>query len=116
MIYLHELSTSHQNTSYGNKSFQMLFCLFSPNIDRLFTEILGLIFRGLHLGVIHSQTDAVRNLAQVISALPGEDVLNMRNDLYQVYYKFNRSVTVQRSHGSARTLFLGSRIGTISVR
>uniref|UniRef100_A0A8C1QBW8 Nuclear factor of kappa light polypeptide gene enhancer in B-cells 1 n=1 Tax=Cyprinus carpio TaxID=7962 RepID=A0A8C1QBW8_CYPCA len=38
---------------------------------------------GLHLGVIHSQTDAVRNLAQVISALPGEDVLNMRNDLYQ---------------------------------
>ncbi|XP_073778436.1 nuclear factor NF-kappa-B p105 subunit isoform X3 [Danio rerio] len=38
---------------------------------------------GLHLGVLHSQTDAVRNLAQVISALPGEDVLNMRNDLYQ---------------------------------
>uniref|UniRef100_A0A673J9V9 Nuclear factor NF-kappa-B p105 subunit-like n=1 Tax=Sinocyclocheilus rhinocerous TaxID=307959 RepID=A0A673J9V9_9TELE len=38
---------------------------------------------GLHLGVIHSQTDAVRYLAQVISALPGEDVLNMRNDLYQ---------------------------------
>ncbi|XP_043112590.1 nuclear factor NF-kappa-B p105 subunit [Puntigrus tetrazona] len=38
---------------------------------------------GLHLGVIHSQTDAVRNLAQVILALPGEDVLNMRNDLYQ---------------------------------
>lgn len=38
---------------------------------------------GLHLGVIHSQTDAVRNLAQVILALPGEDLLNMRNDLYQ---------------------------------
>uniref|UniRef100_A0A673IYY9 Nuclear factor NF-kappa-B p105 subunit-like n=1 Tax=Sinocyclocheilus rhinocerous TaxID=307959 RepID=A0A673IYY9_9TELE len=38
---------------------------------------------GLHLGVIHSQTDAVRNLAQVISALPGEDIINMRNDLYQ---------------------------------
>ncbi|XP_055034514.2 nuclear factor NF-kappa-B p105 subunit [Misgurnus anguillicaudatus] len=38
---------------------------------------------GLHLGVIHSQTDAVRNLAQVIFVLPGEDVLNMRNDLYQ---------------------------------
>ncbi|XP_077103665.1 nuclear factor NF-kappa-B p105 subunit isoform X1 [Siphateles boraxobius] len=38
---------------------------------------------GLHLGVIHSQTDAVRNLAQVISDLPGADVLNMRNDLYQ---------------------------------
>ncbi|KAI4897514.1 hypothetical protein NFI96_015906, partial [Prochilodus magdalenae] len=38
---------------------------------------------GLHLGVIHSQTDAVKNLAQVISSVPGEDVLNMRNDLYQ---------------------------------
>ncbi|XP_051513577.1 nuclear factor NF-kappa-B p105 subunit-like isoform X3 [Myxocyprinus asiaticus] len=38
---------------------------------------------GLHLGVIHSQTEAVRTLAQVIAALPGEDVLNMRNDLYQ---------------------------------
>ncbi|XP_052005366.1 nuclear factor NF-kappa-B p105 subunit-like [Xyrauchen texanus] len=38
---------------------------------------------GLHLGVIHSQTDAVRKLAQVIAALPGEDALNMRNDLYQ---------------------------------
>ncbi|XP_056626427.1 nuclear factor NF-kappa-B p105 subunit isoform X1 [Triplophysa dalaica] len=38
---------------------------------------------GLHLGVIHSQTDAVRNFAQIISALPGADVLNMRNDLYQ---------------------------------
>ncbi|XP_066498585.1 nuclear factor NF-kappa-B p105 subunit [Hoplias malabaricus] len=38
---------------------------------------------GLHLGVIHSQTDAVRSLAQVISAIPGEDVVNIRNDLYQ---------------------------------
>uniref|UniRef100_A0A673JHS4 Nuclear factor NF-kappa-B p105 subunit-like n=1 Tax=Sinocyclocheilus rhinocerous TaxID=307959 RepID=A0A673JHS4_9TELE len=46
-------------------------------------SVLDLTFRGLHLGVIHSQTDAVRYLAQVISALPGEDVLNMRNDLYQ---------------------------------
>ncbi|KAI1887422.1 hypothetical protein AGOR_G00190130 [Albula goreensis] len=38
---------------------------------------------GLHLGVIHSRTDAVQSLAQVISVLPGEDVVNMRNDLYQ---------------------------------
>ncbi|XP_062874698.1 nuclear factor NF-kappa-B p105 subunit isoform X2 [Trichomycterus rosablanca] len=38
---------------------------------------------GLHLSVIHSQTDTVQNLAQVISAISGEDVLNMRNDLYQ---------------------------------
>ncbi|XP_066576840.1 nuclear factor NF-kappa-B p105 subunit [Amia ocellicauda] len=38
---------------------------------------------GLHLGVIHSRTDTVKGLAEVISALPGEDVVNMRNDLYQ---------------------------------
>ncbi|XP_076147710.1 nuclear factor NF-kappa-B p105 subunit isoform X1 [Alosa pseudoharengus] len=38
---------------------------------------------GLHLSVIHSQPDSVRSLTQVITALPGEDVLNMRNDLYQ---------------------------------
>uniref|UniRef100_A0A8C9SSL3 Nuclear factor kappa B subunit 1 n=1 Tax=Scleropages formosus TaxID=113540 RepID=A0A8C9SSL3_SCLFO len=37
----------------------------------------------LHLGVIHSRTTALCGLAQVISALPGEDVVNMRNDLYQ---------------------------------
>ncbi|XP_056138429.1 nuclear factor NF-kappa-B p105 subunit isoform X2 [Lampris incognitus] len=38
---------------------------------------------GLHLGVIHSQGEVVRSLAQVLSALPGEDVVNMRNHLYQ---------------------------------
>uniref|UniRef100_A0AAY4E350 RHD domain-containing protein n=1 Tax=Denticeps clupeoides TaxID=299321 RepID=A0AAY4E350_9TELE len=38
---------------------------------------------GLHLSVIHSRTDSVTTLTQVISALPGEDVVNMRNDLYQ---------------------------------
>ncbi|KAJ8407664.1 hypothetical protein AAFF_G00275210 [Aldrovandia affinis] len=38
---------------------------------------------GLHLGVIHSCTDTVQSLAEVISVLPGEDVVNMRNDLYQ---------------------------------
>uniref|UniRef100_A0A9J7YHS1 Nuclear factor of kappa light polypeptide gene enhancer in B-cells 1 n=1 Tax=Cyprinus carpio carpio TaxID=630221 RepID=A0A9J7YHS1_CYPCA len=61
---------------------------------------------GLHLGVIHSQTDAVRNLAQVISALPGEDVLNMRNDLYQVNYKLTLYLTI----GSLRGL-VGGRGG-----
>lgn len=39
--------------------------------------------RGLHLSVIHSQTDAVKNLTEVIAAIPGEDMINMRNDLYQ---------------------------------
>ncbi|XP_063045759.1 nuclear factor NF-kappa-B p105 subunit [Engraulis encrasicolus] len=38
---------------------------------------------GLHLSVIHSQTDSVRSLTKVIAALPGEDVINMKNDLYQ---------------------------------
>ncbi|KAJ8281104.1 hypothetical protein GJAV_G00063560 [Gymnothorax javanicus] len=38
---------------------------------------------GLHLGVIHSRTDAVQSLSELIAALPGEDVVNMRNDLYQ---------------------------------
>ena len=40
--------------------------------------------RGLHLGVIHSQGEVVRSLAQVLSSLPGEDILNKRNHLYQV--------------------------------
>uniref|UniRef100_A0A8C5CM22 RHD domain-containing protein n=1 Tax=Gadus morhua TaxID=8049 RepID=A0A8C5CM22_GADMO len=38
---------------------------------------------GLHLGVIHSQGEVVRSLAQVLSSLPGEDILNKRNHLYQ---------------------------------
>uniref|UniRef100_A0A8C6KAV0 Nuclear factor kappa B subunit 1 n=1 Tax=Nothobranchius furzeri TaxID=105023 RepID=A0A8C6KAV0_NOTFU len=38
---------------------------------------------GLHLAVLHSQQDALMSLTQVVSALPGEEVLNMRNHLYQ---------------------------------
>ncbi|KAL6117357.1 nfkb1 [Pungitius sinensis] len=38
---------------------------------------------GLHLAVLHSQKEALRSLTQVVSALPGEEVLNMRNHLYQ---------------------------------
>ncbi|XP_041653722.1 nuclear factor NF-kappa-B p105 subunit [Cheilinus undulatus] len=38
---------------------------------------------GLHLAVLHSQQEALKSLAQVVSALPGEEVLNMRNHLYQ---------------------------------
>uniref|UniRef100_A0AAR2IMW3 RHD domain-containing protein n=1 Tax=Pygocentrus nattereri TaxID=42514 RepID=A0AAR2IMW3_PYGNA len=52
----------------------------------LYQTVLRVLFcacRGLHLGVIHSQTDAVKNLAQVISGVPGEDAINTRNDLYQ---------------------------------
>lgn len=39
---------------------------------------------GLHLAVLHSQQEALRSLAQVVSVLPGEEVLNLRNHLYQV--------------------------------
>ena len=39
---------------------------------------------GVHLAVLHSQQEALKSLTQVVSALPGEEVLNMRNHLYQV--------------------------------
>ncbi|XP_061580816.1 nuclear factor NF-kappa-B p105 subunit [Cololabis saira] len=38
---------------------------------------------GLHLAVLHSQQDVLRSLTQVVASLPGEQVLNMRNHLYQ---------------------------------
>ncbi|XP_028272683.1 nuclear factor NF-kappa-B p105 subunit [Parambassis ranga] len=38
---------------------------------------------GLHLAVLHSQQEALTSLTQVVAALPGEEVLNMRNHLYQ---------------------------------
>ncbi|KAM7418226.1 hypothetical protein PAMA_017743 [Pampus argenteus] len=42
---------------------------------------------GLHLAVLHSQQEALKSLTQVVSALPGEEVLNMRNHLYQATRK-----------------------------
>ncbi|XP_035524895.1 LOW QUALITY PROTEIN: nuclear factor NF-kappa-B p105 subunit-like [Morone saxatilis] len=38
---------------------------------------------GLHLAILHSQQEALKSLTQVVSALPGQEVLNMRNHLYQ---------------------------------
>ncbi|XP_030001766.1 nuclear factor NF-kappa-B p105 subunit [Sphaeramia orbicularis] len=38
---------------------------------------------GLHLAVLHNQQAALRSLTQIVSLLPGEEVLNMRNHLYQ---------------------------------
>ncbi|KAI3351463.1 hypothetical protein L3Q82_020224, partial [Scortum barcoo] len=38
---------------------------------------------GLHLAVLHSQQEALKSLTQVVFALPGQEVLNMRNHLYQ---------------------------------
>lgn len=40
----------------------------------------------LHLAVLHNQQEALKNLSQVVSVLPGQEVLNMRNHLYQVLY------------------------------
>ncbi|XP_037635718.1 nuclear factor NF-kappa-B p105 subunit isoform X2 [Sebastes umbrosus] len=38
---------------------------------------------GLHLAILHSQQEALKSLTQVVFVLPGEEVLNMRNHLYQ---------------------------------
>ncbi|TMS17194.1 hypothetical protein E3U43_001263 [Larimichthys crocea] len=40
---------------------------------------------GLHLAVLHSQQEALKSLTQVVSVLPGQEVLNMRNHLYQLW-------------------------------
>uniref|UniRef100_A0A7N6FFD9 RHD domain-containing protein n=1 Tax=Anabas testudineus TaxID=64144 RepID=A0A7N6FFD9_ANATE len=38
---------------------------------------------GLHLAVLHKQAEALKSLSRVVSVLAGEEVLNMRNHLYQ---------------------------------
>ncbi|XP_068596492.1 nuclear factor NF-kappa-B p105 subunit [Brachionichthys hirsutus] len=38
---------------------------------------------GLHLAVLHNQKEALKSLTQVVAALPGQEVLNTRNHLYQ---------------------------------
>lgn len=48
-----------------------MFLLFSP-------------VSGLHLAVLHKQAEALKSLSRVVSVLAGEEVLNMRNHLYQV--------------------------------
>ncbi|XP_041709184.1 nuclear factor NF-kappa-B p105 subunit [Coregonus clupeaformis] len=68
---------------------------------------------GLHLGVIHSQTDAVRSLAQVLSVLPGEEVLNMRNDLYQT--PLHLAVITQQKVAAEALLLAGADV-TLSDR
>ncbi|XP_067903226.1 nuclear factor NF-kappa-B p105 subunit-like isoform X2 [Heterodontus francisci] len=37
----------------------------------------------LHLAIIHLQPVVVQHLLQVIVSLPGQDIINLRNDLYQ---------------------------------
>lgn len=62
-----------------------LFLIVILDLQIIGVFVCVCICRGLHLSVIHSQTDSVKNLAGVIAAIPGEDVMNMRNDLYQVH-------------------------------
>ncbi|XP_060757138.1 nuclear factor NF-kappa-B p105 subunit [Neoarius graeffei] len=63
---------------------------------------------GLHLSVIHSQTDSVKNLAGVIAAIPGEDVMNMRNDLYQT--PLHLAVLTEQKDAAEALLEAGSDI------
>ena len=60
----------------------------------MFVVFSLLALSGLHLAVLHSQQAALKSLTQVVSALPGEEVLNMRNHLYQVLH-IHRTQTFQ---------------------
>ncbi|KAJ3602778.1 hypothetical protein NHX12_030526 [Muraenolepis orangiensis] len=61
---------------------------------------------GLHLGVIHSQGEVVKSLAQVLSSLPGEDVLNKRNHLYQT--PLHLAVITQQTEAIEALLLAGA--------
>lgn len=43
-----------------------------------------LLLSVLHLAVLHHQQEVLKSLAQVLSLLPGQEVVNSRNHLYQV--------------------------------
>uniref|UniRef100_A0A672GL48 Nuclear factor of kappa light polypeptide gene enhancer in B-cells 1 n=1 Tax=Salarias fasciatus TaxID=181472 RepID=A0A672GL48_SALFA len=61
---------------------------------------------GLHLAVLHSQQEALKSLTQVVSALPGEEVLNMRNHLYQT--PLHLAVITQQKEAAAALLLAGA--------
>ncbi|XP_034453801.1 nuclear factor NF-kappa-B p105 subunit isoform X2 [Hippoglossus hippoglossus] len=61
---------------------------------------------GLHLAVLHSQQAALKSLTQVVSALPGEEVLNMRNHLYQT--PLHLAVITQQSEAAEALLLAGA--------
>lgn len=63
---------------------------------------------GLHLGVIHSQTEAVRSLAQVIAALPGDQGLDRRNHLYQT--PLHLAVITQQKEAAKALLLAGADV------
>ncbi|KAG7270189.1 hypothetical protein CRUP_016023 [Coryphaenoides rupestris] len=64
------------------------------------------LYQGLHLGVIHSQGEVVRSLAQVLSSLPGEDILNKRNHLYQT--PLHLAVITQQTEAIEALLLAGA--------
>ncbi|XP_043982528.1 nuclear factor NF-kappa-B p105 subunit isoform X1 [Gambusia affinis] len=61
---------------------------------------------GLHLAVLHSQQEALTSLTQVVSALTGEEVLNMRNHLYQT--PLHLAVITQQKQAAEVLLMAGA--------
>ncbi|XP_054886915.1 nuclear factor NF-kappa-B p105 subunit isoform X2 [Poeciliopsis prolifica] len=61
---------------------------------------------GLHLAVLHSQQEALASLTQVASALTGEEVLNMRNHLYQT--PLHLAVITQQKRAAEVLLLAGA--------
>lgn len=57
----------------------MSFIAFTGNVS------LSSPRSGLHLAVLHNQPEVLRSLSRVVSVLIGQEVLNMRNHLYQVH-------------------------------
>ncbi|KAM6979711.1 LOW QUALITY PROTEIN: nuclear factor NF-kappa-B p105 subunit [Aplochiton taeniatus] len=63
---------------------------------------------GLHLGVIHSQSEAVRSLAQVLCAWSGEEGLDIRNYLYQT--PLHLAVITQQKEAVEALLLAGADV------
>uniref|UniRef100_M4ALW8 Nuclear factor kappa B subunit 1 n=1 Tax=Xiphophorus maculatus TaxID=8083 RepID=M4ALW8_XIPMA len=61
---------------------------------------------GLHLAVLHSQQEALTSLTQVVSTLTGEELLNMRNHLYQT--PLHLAVITQQKQAAEVLLLAGA--------